>query len=94
MTMTTDIPLGFANNYDSLLQRFDHDESIPHLVSKEFDDIAAEHGIVASLRFGSSLVYVSVDELGELPDDDDECLHEWLREAVERVAERWMNHEI
>jgi len=94
MTMTNDIPLGFTNNYDSLLQRFDHDERIPHLVAREFDGIAAEQGVVASLRFGTSLVYVSVDELEQLPDDDDECLHEWFHEAIERVAERWMNHEI
>lgn len=93
MTPYTDIGLQHAS-HDELKQGFDGDERIPGLVAKEFDDIAAGHGVSASLNVYTSSVTISADELSKLPDDEPTCLNDWLEEALERVAQRWMNDEL
>jgi len=95
--ISTSIQLGYEASEAWIMQGFDSDERIPTLVAREFNKIAANHGISASLNVYTSSVDIDVDELEMLPEDEDECescLCRWLDEAIENIQERWMNDEL
>ena len=94
--ITTSIPLGYIASADYIAQCFDSDYRIPRLVAAEFDAIADDYGVSATLNVHTSSVDIDIEDLPKLPDADgcESIFDRWLEEALQTIQERWMEGEV
>ncbi|MEV4780092.1 hypothetical protein [Burkholderia sp. LMU1-1-1.1] len=94
--ITTDIALGWKASKDYMLQSFDGDERLPHLVVELFDEKASTQGSTAELSIHTSSARVDIEELNLYDEEVDlyDKLLGWLDEAYEEAGKLWVNGDV